>query len=159
MVLGLKTLFAEDGVRQVDYTFTPDEALLAGCSPIHVTGKLQGKSSIVYMTLTAAFTLSLLCDRCMTPYEEAHTVPVEHVLVTSLNREDNDELILVESQEIDLHELVMSDLLLTLPMKHLCREDCKGLCVQCGKNLNEGDCGCKKKPVDPRLEALRKLLD
>ena len=60
---------------------------------------------------------------------------------------------------IDLDELVMSDLLLTLPMKHLCREDCKGLCAQCGKNLNEGDCGCIKKPVDPRLEALRKLLD
>ena len=95
----------------------------------------------------------------MTSYKEAHSVPVEHVLVTSLNREDNDELILVESQEIDLDELVMSDLLLTLPMKHLCREDCKGLCAQCGKNLNEGDCGCKKKPVDPRLEALRKLLD
>ena len=97
MVLGLKTLFAEDGVRQVDYTFTPDEALLAGCSPIHVTGKLEGKSSIVYMTLTAAFTLSLLCDRCLTPYEEAHTVPVEHVLVTSLNREDNDCLLYTSS--------------------------------------------------------------
>ena len=159
MILGLKTLFTEGGVRPVDYTFTPDEALLADCSPVHVTGKLEGKSSIVYMTLTAAFTLSLLCDRCMTPYREAHKIPVEHVLVTSLNREDNDELILVESDEIDLDELVESDILLTLPMKHLCREDCKGLCMQCGKNLNEGDCGCSSKPVDPRLEALRKLLD
>lgn len=159
MILGLKTLFTEGGVRPVDYTFTPDEALLADCSPVHVTGKLEGKSSIVYMTLTAAFTLSPLCDRCMTPYREAHEIPVEHVLVTSLNREDNDELILVESDEIDLDELVESDILLTLPMKHLCREDCKGLCMQCGKNLNEGDCGCSSKPVDPRLEALRKLLD
>ena len=90
---------------------------------------------------------------------ERYSMPILHVLVTSLNNEENDELILVENDRLDLKELVLSDLLLNLPMKHLCREDCKGLCPKCGANLNEGECGCNRKPVDPRFAALRDLLD
>ena len=48
--------------------------------------------------------------------------------------------------------------LVNWPMKVLCKEDCKGVCQFCGANLNEGQCSCKK-PVDPRLEALKQLLD
>ena len=59
---------------------------------------------------------------------------------------------------VALKELVLSDLLLNLPMKHLCREDCKGLCPGCGVNLNREPCRCKKQ-VDPRWAALEQLLD
>ena len=78
--------------------------------------------------------------------------------MTSLNHEDEDRFILVEQGQLDVDELVVSDILLSLPMKHLCLPDCKGLCPTCGRNLNEGPCGCKK-PIDPRLEALGKLLE
>ena len=53
----------------------------------------------------------------------------------------------------------MTDLLLALPTKHLCREDCRGLCPHCGKNLNEGLCGCREDKVDPRLAVLAQLMD
>ena len=53
----------------------------------------------------------------------------------------------------------MTDLLLALPTKHLCREDCRGLCPRCGKNLNEGLCGCREDKVDPRLAVLAQLMD
>jgi uncharacterized protein len=49
--------------------------------------------------------------------------------------------------------------LLELPYKSLCREDCRGLCPLCGKNLNEGLCGCNRKSVDPRLAILGQLLE
>ena len=45
-----------------------------------------------------------------------------------------------------------------MEMAVLCREDCKGLCPHCGKDLNEGPCGCEPRQIDPRLEALKKLL-
>ena len=85
-------------------------------------------------------------------------IPVSHTLVTSLNDEENDELILVEDMHFELDPLVREDIFLTLPSKILCKEDCKGVCQFCGANLNEGQCSCKK-PVDPRLEALKQLLD
>ena len=87
------------------------------------------------------------------------TIPMQHVLVTSLNREENDELILVEDMRLDLSELAESDIILALPSKFLCRNDCRGLCPRCGKDLNDGDCGCDTRETDPRLESLRQLLE
>ena len=58
---------------------------------------------------------------------------------------------------MDLDELVRADLLLELPTKVLCREDCKGLCPKCGKDLNFGPCDCKKE-IDPRWQALSDLF-
>ena len=98
------------------------------------------------------------CDRCASSIDRVFTVPVSHTLVTSLNDEENDELILVEDMHFELDPLVREDIFLTLPSKILCKEDCKGVCQFCGANLNEGQCSCKK-PVDPRLEALKQLLD
>ena len=60
--------------------------------------------------------------------------------------------------ELGVEDFVREDIFLALPTKFLCREDCKGLCPQCGKNLNDGSCSCKK-PVDPRLAVLQQLLD
>ena len=60
---------------------------------------------------------------------------------------------------LDLEDTVRTDVLLELPGKVLCSEDCKGLCCQCGKNLNEGSCTCEKKQIDPRLAVLSQLLD
>ena len=45
------------------------------------------------------------------------------------------------------------------PIRFLCKEDCRGLCQRCGRNLNEGECGCTQKEIDPRLEPLRALLE
>ncbi|MBR3755030.1 MAG: DUF177 domain-containing protein, partial [Clostridia bacterium] len=55
-------------------------------------------------------------------------------------------------------ELVTEDILLGLPTRHLCKEDCKGVCQYCGKNLNHDSCSCSA-PLDPRLAVLKQLLD
>jgi uncharacterized protein len=59
---------------------------------------------------------------------------------------------------LNLDELVEEDVNLALPTKYLCKDDCKGLCSSCGKNLNNGQCDCKA-PIDPRMEALLQLLE
>ena len=100
----------------------------------------------------------IVCIEAQATVEVFTDIPVSHTLVTSLNDEENDELILVEDMHFELDPLVREDIFLTLPSKILCKEDCKGVCQFCGANLNEGQCSCKK-PVDPRLEALKQLLD
>ena len=77
----------------------------------------------------------------------------------SLNEEDNDSYIEVQDYQLDLDELIRADILLELPTKFLCSPDCKGLCPKCGRNLNEGPCGCNTHQMDPRLEVLKKLID
>ena len=57
----------------------------------------------------------------------------------------------------DLDDILTTAFVLNMDQKLLCREDCKGLCFRCGKNLNEGPCGCKKE-LDPRLAVLGQLL-
>ena len=72
---------------------------------------------------------------------------------------EDDLYIRVQSEEIDLYELLREDIILNLPMIHLCKPDCKGLCSQCGANLNYEKCSCNKDSVDPRLEILKTLLN
>jgi uncharacterized protein len=60
-----------------------------------------------------------------------------------------------DGKVIDLEPIVREQLLLALPMNAVCREDCSGLCPNCGQNLNEKQCGCDTKFVDPRLAVLK----
>jgi len=127
-------------------------------SPVKVRGRVINKAGVVSVEATASFDLSLECDRCADAITTHFDIPIEHVLVTELNDDTNDELILLESLRFDLDRLVSDDIFLSLPSKFLCRDDCKGVCPICGQNLNVSQCSCKK-PVDPRLEALKQLLD
>lgn len=126
--------------------------------PVKVEGAVTASADIVTLHAKVRLEYNGTCDRCLTEFERPTEVPMKHILVTSLNNEDSDEFILLENYQLKLDELVAEDLILSLPSKHLCRKDCRGLCPTCGKNLNEGLCGCHKETVDPRLEALRQFL-
>ena len=64
-----------------------------------------------------------------------------------------------QGEGLALEDLLKEQVLLAVPAKALCREDCKGLCPQCGQNLNTGSCGCAEKRTDPRWEALADLRE
>ena len=87
-------------------------------------------------------------------------IPLDVVLVEELSNEDSEDerVFPVEADAVDLEEVVRTVFVLNLDSKMLCKPDCKGLCCQCGKNLNDGPCDCQKEP-DPRFAALRQLLD
>lgn len=143
-----------------EFTFSKDAFcnVSGGDVKIHVKGEIRNATGIVTLKANAGFTLVTQCDRCAAELTKEMNVPMEHILVQQLNNEEHDEFLVVPDAVLLLDELVLADVLLQMPAKILCKEDCKGLCVQCGKNLNEGPCGCQK-PIDPRLEALRQLLD
>lgn len=98
------------------------------------------------------------CARCAEPVEGKMNFSFEKDIANGGVDEDNDDYIFVKNQKIDLSEPLEEELLLVLPAKTLCREDCRGLCPKCGKNLNLGDCGCGKSQGDPRLAILKTLL-
>lgn len=162
MQVSLEQIFNIPGShKEFDYSFTPDFSLsddFCLTSPVSFKGKVVNTAGIVTLDGQAEFTAAVMCSRCAEEFQKAFKVSVQHTLVFELNDEDNDEFILVENKELDLDALICEDTVLSLPFTFLCKEDCKGICSQCGKNLNEGACGCKK-PIDPRMAALLDLLD
>ncbi len=105
------------------------------------------------------------CARCAEDFSVATRRDFRFVLTPKsmgdlggkdLNAEDL-EFSLYEGEEVDVSPLVREQLLLALPTRPLCQEGCRGLCSQCGVNLNLTSCSCSKRMLDPRLEALRTL--
>ena len=114
---------------------------------------------------TARTELELTCSRCLEPY----TMPVdaafnvrylpasEHGDGESEVAEEDLDTSVYRDDQIDLNEVLREQFYLALPMKPLCREDCAGLCPQCGTNRNTGTCSCATEDLDPRLAPLRGL--
>ena len=108
-------------------------------------------------TLTAA--MDFCCDKCLEPVRKDVTAEVTEVFVPEGEavQEGGEDFRQVKGSFVDLTESLRQSLVMNMPMQILCRDDCKGLCPYCGKNLNNESCSCKK-PLDPRFEALRSLL-
>ena len=126
--------------------------------PVRVSGTVRNMADALLLEGTAETTLELLCDRCLKPFRQEMRVPVESLLAEELEDEESDEIILLEDGTVDLDEVFTTAVVLAMDSKHVCSEDCKGLCATCGADLNEGPCGCKPEP-DPRFAALAQLLD
>ncbi len=73
--------------------------------------------------------------------------------------EDEGDVNYYKGKTLNLYDVLRDQLFLALPLKPLCREECKGLCPSCGADLNEGPCSCKAIKGDRRLDALKKLKD
>ena len=156
-ILELEPVFNNEGAEQsFEYCLDLSDYLYNGRYPfkeMQVKGVVSNSTDIVTVSAVADFTLCLSCDRCADEFVRSFSVPVEHTLVTKVEDDTNDELIVIDSYHYDIDPLVKEDIILSLPTKVLCKEDCKGICPQCGKNLNAGPCECKK-ATDPRWDAL-----
>ena len=163
MTLDLRRIFATDNSSfnvegSIDMSDVDFYAGFPLKKPVRYHGVVSNESSVVTLKLQIDFEFTAPCDRCGDLASECHSVTIDKSLATSLERQESDTIIVVPDMQLEVDELVYSEVILNLPSKHLCREDCKGLCIKCGKNLNEGDCGCDLSEPDPRLEKLRELL-
>ncbi len=111
--------------------------------------------------------VTLQCSRCLIEFEKDLSVDVDltYLPIEEMGDEEAHELSPDESDiafyrndEIDIEDVIREQLILNLPMKPLCSDDCKGLCPVCGEDLNLQNCSCNKTSIDPRFEILKKLL-
>ncbi|MDO5349832.1 MAG: DUF177 domain-containing protein [Lachnospiraceae bacterium] len=110
----------------------------------------------------AGLTLQMPCDRCLEPVEVPFRLSIEEEL--DMNQSDEERVEALDEQPyisgyyLDVDQLVGNELMLNLPMKVLCREACKGICNQCGTNLNYGTCDCDHSVPDPRMAAIQDIF-
>ncbi len=157
----------------INYTFTPggEDALMPHgitlAAPIRVTGKVKDNHGILSLAATAVAEYETACDRCLAPISTSITFAIERLIEAKGTRavsedlaEDEEDILTVNGGAVEIDADIAEAFILELPMRHLCAEDCPGLCPKCGKRLAEGDCGCKnEKEIDPRLKVLQKLLE
>ena len=128
--------------------------------PVKITGTVRNTADVLMMKGTITTCLHGVCDRCTKEFTEDVEIPVDVVLVEELANEDSEDewVFPLVADAADLDEIIRTIFVLNMDSKLLCKPDCKGLCCQCGKNLNDGPCTCEKEP-DPRFAALRQLLN
>lgn len=100
---------------------------------------------------------STQCSRCLADFELSWDVPVEFLILRDVAGEEADQeaLVILQSDgEVDLTPVLRECLILAFPLAPVCRPECRGLCAQCGTDLNEGSCDCAEQEVDPRWEGL-----
>lgn len=172
MKLDLRPLLAGDRLLEFDYELLLDTSedtasYLAGVdfpSPMKVNGEITNTAGYMKMTLTMSVDYVAQCARCLSPVAGEFTLDLEKTvaprdLLGDLDEDKLDEFAIIEDGFLDMDEQLREELEMEFPMRFLCKEDCKGLCSKCGKNLNEGECDCDHTDFDPRMEPLRKLLE
>ena len=130
--------------------------------PVRLEGEVSDDAGAITLSATVYAHVTTRCARCGKPVEYDKETDVEFLLVKELEGEEEDlrdDVYLVESDVVELDDILIPELILDMEMAVVCAEDCKGLCPKCGKNLKQGECGCVVKEVDPRLAVLQKFLD
>ena len=128
--------------------------------PVVASGTVRNTAGVLMMEGELTTTIHGTCDRCASPFDREIRFPIHAVLVTELADEENEDewVFPLEGDSADLDDIVRTVFVLNLDSKLLCKEDCRGLCPRCGKNLNDGPCNCQKE-LDPRFAALKQLLE
>jgi uncharacterized protein len=128
---------------------------------VHVTGRLSAAGpGRFYWHGRIEGDVALECNRCLTG-TTAHVSDEAHIIFAESGDEETDDPDVYRldpsSIELDLRPAIREEWLLAAPSFALCREDCKGLCLRCGKELNNDSCSCEDTNTDPRWDALKKL--
>ena len=132
--------------------------------PVQIKGNVNRTGNEVSVSGHVETRAQLECDRCLKPVELPVNADFALEYITGADYESSSAAALSEEEmsvsvfdgeSIDVDEIVKEQILLALPARTLCREDCKGMCPECGMDRNAGDCNCAPNEVDPRWAALK----
>ena len=110
----------------------------------------------------ADFVFSAGCDRCLKPVEESREICfTREVWAPDMAAEPSvyEEQPFMEGFQLNVEDLLISEIVTSWPMKILCKPDCKGICPTCGRDLNEGMCDCDNFVPDPRMAAIKDIFE
>ncbi len=117
-----------------------------------VSGTVRSVGGCLFLNAEITVEYETVCGRCLRPLKEKFTAELERTVGG-----DDEDTVPLQSSKIEPDEVLYEQTVLTFPSKHICDEDCAGLCPECGADLNSGKCVCTK-AVDPRLAPLLELL-
>jgi uncharacterized protein len=169
MLVNLTDVFMNEGqVQEVAASYGADTFTsqlgtfkIKDKSPVNLKLSNIGQSRAL-IEGNAKFIFALACDRCLRDVDYTFDLSFEYEVSSpdytgEVHEDECSEI--MEGYHLNVDELVNNEILLNWPLKILCKEDCKGICKVCGKNLNEGDCGCDDFVPDPRMAAIKDIFN
>ena len=148
---------------------------LVSLSPVRMDGVITRVDEDYLLEGELTFSGELACSRCVAPYAFAEAISL-HLRLRKRpaaarpekgRAEEPEEeremdpgeldVVLFDEPILPFGEIAREQVLMAIPMKPLCREECRGLCPECGKDRNVAECSCESRRVDPRLEVLKSL--
>ncbi len=144
--------------KNIDYTFEMNPFEFEGdiikpVSSCNVQGNISSKENILLLNINIKVNLEMNCSRCLDTFIYPIDIDIEERFTN--DSESQDEAIVVIDDVLDINEVVETSIISTLPIKRICKTECKGLCQTCGCNLNHSSCACDKDDVDVRFEVLK----
>lgn len=161
----------EDGKGRFAHVYQPVELDLEDervslAQPVVVDGEITSSGGEARVSGRLETKVSVECDRCLKTLQVPVSAKFALQYITGQQYQASQAAELTAEQlavsvfdgeAIDVDEIVREQILLAVPDRVLCREDCKGICSTCGKDLNEGSCDCESSDIDPRWAALKEL--
>jgi len=153
----------KDRNKKIDYKFQIPQFDFEGdkiqsVGSCEVVGIISSDSDILILNAEIKVDLEMICSRCLDTFIYPIDIDIEERFTTN-SKSLEDEAIIVFDDVLDITQIVETSIISTLPIKRVCKENCKGLCQECGCNLNSNTCSCNKEDVDIRFESLRGLFD
>ena len=105
--------------------------------------------------------LDIPCGRCLEMVETPVDFIIERELDFNADEQSDErleEMSYIDGYHLDVDKLVYLEILVNMPFRVLCSDDCKGLCFKCGANLNKGECGCDREQLDPRMSVIQDIF-
>jgi uncharacterized protein len=124
--------------------------------PILLVGAVSLIGNVLELKANLKTEIILSCSRCLERYKYPLDIEVSENFTQ--DEIDDEEIIRISGSTIDLKKVCQDNILLAIPYKGLCKDDCKGLCQTCGTNLNYSSCKCEKDDIDIRLENLKNFF-
>jgi uncharacterized protein len=130
-------------------------------SPCHFKGQMENKHGLINIRGEAKADMLFTCHRCCDSFSQTYAVLIDayySLQSEQLDLDGENDIYTFSGETIDITPEVLRQIFMEIPMKLLCREDCRGLCSMCGTNLNNGKCSCRDDDIDPRLEKLKEFV-
>lgn len=131
-------------------------------SPVYLTftNIAKGRAAIEGQ---AVIKLAMNCDRCLEPVEEKLVLQFsgkvhEPGMVLETMEDEDDDQRFMEGYQLNIEDLLNNEIIINWPRKILCKPDCKGICMKCGRNLNTGTCECDTFIPDPRMSVIKDIF-
>ncbi len=134
------------------------EERIENVSLLSVKGIVKNISGVVVLEAEGEFSYSVPCDRCGDLLDCNRAFKITENFVKELEEESATDALILTGDTVDLKDIAEREAFANLPLKNLCREDCKGLCLKCGANLNYSPCECKDDEWNPQFESLKGLI-
>lgn len=126
--------------------------------PVAIKGLITNTGDGFLVQGEVAYTYRTNCDRCLEQVIGAAKIDVTEQFASYSPVKTDEPVYLVQGDLIDLSDSIREQVFLSLPMKNTCKADCRGLCPQCGQNLNYQECNCRHESFNPQFLKLKSLL-